>query len=153
MAYSITAYTDLYGLIRHVAGDIGVYDNNGALTGQYKYQNAVIANGITYNLLKMKSSFSKVSGSDTITPAMTDENDIGYLVNLVALDLVLSDAITSYRTRNLSVAKDLSSLAIKIALDLKRFGNAYGMALEVDGAMAHLADEADRWTNFVTQNF
>jgi len=152
MSYSITDYSDLYALIRHAAGDLGVYNDSGIRQGQYLYQDSVIDAAITYNLLKLKSNFSKVSGQSKIAPAMTDENDIGFLTNLVALDLVLSDTITAWRTRNLSIARDRNNQLAKILADLKMFSGSTGITLETDGALEHLYDEVNRTTDFISTN-
>jgi len=147
---SITDYSDLYTFVRHAAGDFGTY-KDGSRVGDYKYQDDVIDNAITYNLLKM-SSYSKVSGADQITPIMTDDNDIGYLINLIALKLVIADLLTAYKTRNMAVTKDLKYLIANILHDLQTFSNVKGLVHEKDGALEMLYDLPDRISDFVSAN-
>lgn len=149
---NITAYSDLYGMIRIAAADFGIYDIEGNLkSGTYTYQDEILNNAITLMLLKM-SNYSKVANENSITPKLANDNDEGYLVYLAALELLIGDFTIAVRTRNLSIAKDLRMKIAKLLGDIKQFSDARGLPYAQDGALEALHDLDNRISDFMADN-
>lgn len=146
-------YSELYANIRVAAGDLGDYDSSGTLiTDSYRYNDTIIDNAITMVLLE-DTTYSKVSGSNEITPDFTSDKARALFCYRVAKSLVLSDLLREHSNREGRFRRDLTMLIANIMGKIKTLESAdTGIPRADDGAAEAMWDMADRIETFTSEN-
>ncbi len=146
-------YSDLYSFIRAAAGDFGDYDSDGTLVANSNlFANLMIDNTITLLLLE-DATYSKVSGSDAVTPDFTTDTAKALFCYQCALSLVVSDTLKEHRNREASFRRDRTELLANIIGKINELGGStYGIPYAQDGAAEAMYDMPDRITDFVAAN-
>ena len=143
---STSLISDLYGYVRSILGDTGVYSDAGVVVSNtYYWNDAVIKMAV--ELILLDTSTYSLTNSDYISPQISNNNDRKFIVYSAALMLLLPERDRSIKTSNYSLSKD--SIELQIGMIWQTVQNTQNSGLlpyASDGSLTHLYNLATRMT-------
>ena len=143
---STTVISSLYGYIRSILADQGVFDDSGVLvSNSYYWQDAVIKMAI--ELILLDTSTYSLTNSDYISPQLSNNNDKKFIIYSAALMLLLPERDRSISTPGYKLSKDSIELQIgMIWQTVQNTQNGGLVAYASDGSLGHLYNLSTRMT-------
>lgn len=147
---STTAISDLYGYVRSILGDHGVWgDDDVLIPGTLYWQNATILAAI--QLVVLDTTRFSISNSVYVTPQLSNNHDLKVIIYSAALVLILPERDQSIRTPHYSITKnDMEILIGRIYSQIENSQNSGLLPYAKDGSLQHLYNLSSRMADQVS---